>query len=215
MSDYDDEVSGYDRETDPAPSVAAGRGDWMQLNSGERFWPLDPRPEDLDLESIAHALGMVCRYGGHVDRFYSVAEHSVLLSDWFKGQGDLIGAARALFHDSAEAIVGDMVRPLKRSMPAFVQAEAAVLRAIEHRFGIPGLLTSTTGLTDITMADTRILLDERAALMANTSYPWGVDGTAAGSPLWTPLGVPIWGWEPHRARDEFLARVYLLGIEAQ
>ena len=40
------------------------RGHWMQLVSGKPFFPLDPRPEDIDINDIAHALSMVCRFGG-------------------------------------------------------------------------------------------------------------------------------------------------------
>ncbi len=57
-----------------------GRGDWMQTATGRQFWPMDPRPHEVFIEDIAHALSMICRFGGHCRRFYSVAEHSVLIS---------------------------------------------------------------------------------------------------------------------------------------
>ena len=50
-------------------------GDWMQTYSGKRYYPVDPRIEDVDINDIAHALSHLCRYGGHCSRFYSVAEH--------------------------------------------------------------------------------------------------------------------------------------------
>lgn len=56
-------------------------GDWMQTASGRMFWPVDPRPEDVEINDIAHALSLTCRYCGHVREFYSVAQHSVLVSD--------------------------------------------------------------------------------------------------------------------------------------
>ena len=40
-------------------------GNWMQTVGGRAFYPLDPRPEDVDIEDIAHALSLVCRFGGH------------------------------------------------------------------------------------------------------------------------------------------------------
>jgi hypothetical protein len=55
---------------------------WLQTNSGGRFYPFNPRVEDVNIADIAHALSLLCRYGGHVDRFYSVAEHCVLMADW-------------------------------------------------------------------------------------------------------------------------------------
>lgn len=56
------------------------QGDWMQTRSGQKFWPLDPRPDEVVLEDIAHALSNTCRFAGHCRTFYSVAEHSVRAS---------------------------------------------------------------------------------------------------------------------------------------
>ena len=56
------------------------KGDWMQTATGGVFWPVDPRPEDVEIEDIAHALSLICRYCGHVREFYSVAQHSVLVA---------------------------------------------------------------------------------------------------------------------------------------
>ncbi len=49
------------------------KGEWIQTYTGKQFWPLDPRPEDIDIEDIAHALALTCRFNGHCDYFYSVA----------------------------------------------------------------------------------------------------------------------------------------------
>jgi hypothetical protein len=87
------------------------RGDWMQTFTGRAFYPLDPRPEDIDPVDIAHALSLICRYGGHSSRFYSVAEHCVLMSHAVAPEH----ALWALLHDATEAYLGDMIRPLKRS----------------------------------------------------------------------------------------------------
>src|SRR4051812_20612492 len=89
------------------------RGDWMQTYTGRAFWPLDAQPEDVDPLDIAAALSMLCRYGGHVSRFYSVAEHCLLMSEAVAPEH----ALWALLHDATEAYMGDMVRPLKRQMP--------------------------------------------------------------------------------------------------
>ena len=51
--------------------IETRKGDWMQTISGRQFWPIDPRPEDVFIEDIAHALSMMCRFNGHCDRFYS------------------------------------------------------------------------------------------------------------------------------------------------
>ena len=77
----------------------ARRGGWIQTYTGRQFWPLDPRIEDIDIHDIAHALSHQCRYSGHCLRFYSVAEHSVLLSHHVAGEHMLW----ALLHDAWEA----------------------------------------------------------------------------------------------------------------
>lgn len=87
------------------------RSDWMQTYTGRVFWPLEPRPEDVDIVDIAHALANLCRYGGHSKVFYSVAHHSVLVSQIVPPADALWG----LMHDSAEAYVIDLIRPIKHS----------------------------------------------------------------------------------------------------
>jgi len=55
-------------------------GDWIQMNNGKPFWPLDPRLSEITLEDIARSLSMQCRWNGHCKEFYSVAQHCVLVS---------------------------------------------------------------------------------------------------------------------------------------
>lgn len=87
------------------------RTDWMQTYTGARFYPLEPDAELIRIADIAHALSNICRFGGHSARFYSVAEHSVLLSrEFFAGWHYKLVA---LLHDAAEAYLGDVPRPLK------------------------------------------------------------------------------------------------------
>lgn len=78
--------------------------------TGKVFDYNNPTTSPVCLEDIAHALGMLCRFNGHIRRFYSVAQHSVLVSRLVEPRHTL----QALFHDAAEAYVGDMVAPLKR-----------------------------------------------------------------------------------------------------
>jgi hypothetical protein len=74
----------------------------------------DPKPATIHLVDIAHALSQTCRYGGHCQRFYSVAEHAVFVSQRVKRKGGSIAAQMAaLHHDDAEAYLGDIPRPLK------------------------------------------------------------------------------------------------------
>jgi hypothetical protein len=73
-----------------------------------------PHASTIVLEDIAHALGATCRYGGHCQRFYSVAEHAVFCSIRLERKGYGIGLQlAALHHDDAEAYLGDIPRPMK------------------------------------------------------------------------------------------------------
>lgn len=108
------------------------KGDWIQTYTQRQFWPLDPRPEDVALEDIAHALALTCRFGGHCNTFYSVAQHSVFVSELVRVSESLVG----LLHDAPEAYLGDIVRPLKISLPDFNAIEEGVKKAVFQHFGI-------------------------------------------------------------------------------
>lgn len=166
------------------------KGNWMQTATGRAFWPLDPQPEDVAIADIAHALAHICRYNGHCSRFYSVAEHSVLVASALPPQLKLCG----LLHDAAEAYVGDMTRPLKPHMPTHQDAEFKVHAAIARRYRL------TLPMPDeVWKADFRILIDEQDALMPNPPFPW--EGLAGHE----PLGVTIEGWPPDLAKERFLS----------
>jgi hypothetical protein len=172
-------------------------GDWMQTYSGRAFYPLDPRVEEIDVSDIAHALGMICRYGGHTRRFYSVAEHCVLLSEWCEEVADRPTALWALLHDATEAYVGDMVRPLKRMMPDYAAMDDHLMRTICVRFGIPFECPPL-----VKEGDNRILVNERKALMGTAPLPW-----AAIEDL-EKLPVMVTGWSPSEAMGAYTARLY-------
>lgn len=63
-----------------APRVMRTQENFIRTFTGRRFWPLDPRIEDIDIQDIAHSLSLVCRWTGHTYCFYSVAEHSLRVS---------------------------------------------------------------------------------------------------------------------------------------
>lgn len=164
------------------------RGDWMQLYSGKRYHPLDPRVEDIDPLDIAHALSMLCRYGGHITRFYSVAEHCILMSLAVPPQD----ALAALLHDATEAYVVDVPRPVKRYIPDYKAIEARVWSVIARRFGIPEELPES-----VHDADNRILRNESAELMPS-------NGWSSNREL---LPVTIVGMHPAQAEAMYLARL--------
>jgi hypothetical protein len=175
------------------------RGDWMQTFTGRQFFPVAPHAEDIDPADVAHALGMICRYGGHTTRFYSVAEHCVLMSRAVSEEN----AAWALLHDATEAYVGDMVRPLKHQpqMAPYREIEDRLMTVIAQRFGLVG----DTIPEEVHSVDTRILLDERATVLRPTGHQWSTDGVE-------PLGVEIQGWSPSTAEAHYVLRLTELGL---
>ena len=168
----------------------AGNGAWITTFTGRRFYVLAPRVEDVAIEDIAHALSMQCRFTGHVKSFYSVAQHSVLVSRLCPPEDALWG----LLHDASEAYIGDMNAPLKHTseMSHFRAVEGDILDIVVKRFG----LTLSEPKT-VRHADRRMLLTEARDLGLDvTGWYKGYD----------PLPGKIFPWNPQRAEREFLDR---------
>lgn len=191
---------------------AQGRkGDWMQTYSGRQYWPLDPRAAEVDLQDIAHHLGMLCRYCGACRRFYSVAEHSVgvlhVVTEWLAAiahPAPLPIRLHALLHDAPEAYCHDLIRPIKRCVEGYAEVEEANAKAIAWGLRLP--IISGVERDLIKSADNAMLLAEQAALMAPAPAKWA------------PIDVPqpmldeaarflrrnSTGWTPEEAKAEFL-----------
>jgi uncharacterized protein len=163
-------------------------GNWIQTYSGRKFYPLDPRAEDICIEDIAHALSMKCRYNGHSKHFYSVAEHSVLVSEFVPFEY----AMWALLHDGNEAYLPDVPRPLKLNMPYWKPIEDKVQNAVCEHFGLPLIEPPIVKEMDV-----RICADEKAILLP-------------GGPTWDdmpePLGALVQALTPDLAFQDFMAR---------
>lgn len=166
-------------------------GDWMLTATGGAFYPLDPRPEEIHIEDIAAALSKLCRYGGHTKRFYSVAEHCVLLANAAPDGMHL----SALLHDASEAYLSDVIRPIKAHLTNYKTIETELERAIARRFTLPFPLPA-----EVKALDEAIIADEKAQAVAfPKGKPW-----AQWTPV-APLGVTLQFWSPEKAEFEFLA----------
>ncbi|MEO5333464.1 MAG: phosphohydrolase [Magnetococcus sp. YQC-5] len=165
-------------------------GAWIQTFTGIQFWPMDARPEEVEILDIAHSLSLLCRFNGHCRRFYSVAEHSVHVSDSVAPEHALWG----LLHDGAEAYIADLPQPIKRHMLEFQAIEEHLLRVIGQRFGLPLSMPA-----EVKYADKVLLSTEKSVLMGPEPAPWMT--------LPPPLDpVRIQGWEPTEAKQRFLHR---------
>ncbi|MBI5817440.1 MAG: hypothetical protein HZA88_00470 [Verrucomicrobia bacterium] len=158
---------------------------------------MDARVEEIELHDIAHALSNVCRFGGHCKHFYSVAQHSMVVSHIVPAELALAG----LMHDATEAYIGDMVRPIKYSMPVFRAVEDKLWRLIAEKFGLPPILPP-----EVKHADDVALITERRDVMCDqTNHVWSLvqEGVKPCVARIVPLG-------PSVARLEFLRRFYEL-----
>jgi len=169
-------------------------GPVIQTQSGLYFNLLNPRPEDVRIEDIAHALANLCRFGGHTRRFYSVAQHSLLVAELVPP-----GLAfQALLHDAAEAYCGDMISPLKMCVPGYVTIQKRIEAAVAERFNIPHELPA-----EIKRADLVALATERRDLMPDCPHKWDcLDGVE-------PHPMPEIPMRPSYAREIFLAMAEL------
>ena len=104
---------------------------YMQLYS-RLFWPHNIKQNDISILDIAHSLSQQCRYTGHTKKFYSVAEHSLIVSDYLPHPFKLWG----LMHDAAEAYMCDLASPIKHSLPKFKAMENKIMDVIAIKYGL-------------------------------------------------------------------------------
>ena len=110
---------------------------YIELVDGTKFFVDDPH---FDIGVIAHALANQCRYTGHCSKFYSVAEHSVLVADIMKlmSLGDPF---EGLMHDATEAYIADIAAPWKVLLPDYKVLEGRIEGPLRTHFGLPPKLS--------------------------------------------------------------------------
>lgn len=108
--------------------------------SGGRIRPFDPNPDSVQVEDIAHALANICRFSGATERFYSVALHSLYVSEELSNRGtEPRRQFYGLLHDASEAYLSDVAGPLKRHLDPYQMAEQRVMDAVWAAVGLPPL----------------------------------------------------------------------------
>lgn len=178
------------------------KGPWIQTFSGKQFFVLDPRPEDVSIVDVAHALSQICRFGGHCKSFYSVAQHSVLVAQKVR-EIDPSKAFTALLHDAPEAYIGDMVNPLKQSQPDFQEVEQRLWKVLSQKWKLPAVMPKSVVEADLRMCVT----EARSLLTWPPPANWSLEGV---------LPYPemtIYPWESSVAELEFLRMFHDLESE--
>lgn len=211
-------TSGY--EPFPADAVPFDR-DEIQVAFGGRFNPLkDIAPgNDLDEVIIGHGLSLTNRWNGftsHADGSplaYTVAQHAVHVADLTQmARKDLVPgwdwenspspALWGLHHDDPEAIISDIVRPIKPKLSNYVEIENRIERGIIDRFDIPinaGILEA------VRRVDNLMIFLERDALMGRPERPYSNE---ADHPRFTIFDVipEFRVWTPAEAKARYIQK---------
>lgn len=172
----------------------------IMLNDGSYYHLHAGRVDGLSIETIAHALSHICRFTGHVRRFYSVAEHCVRASY-------IDPTLETLMHDAGEALVGDVATPLKLQLDGYEPIETRAETLLSERFGYAFPYSPATKAADRVM-----LATEKRDLLPKEGRQWKM--LALVEPL--PGRIPSWalaGFAPYWKR-RFIKRFHELGGRA-
>lgn len=126
---------------------------------GKIYFPLEPTKDHISIRDIAHCSSMLCRFGGHIKKFFSIAQHSVMVAERVH---DPKKKLKALLHDGSEAYLNDMIHPVKYlpEMDPYRALEKKTEEAIADHFGF-----SSEKDDDIKTADNVQLVVEALNLM--------------------------------------------------
>jgi len=135
----------------------------IQVYSGKEFFPLSPEMEDIDITDIAHSLALTCRYRGHCNEFYSVAQHSLLVASLVE---DPLDKPWALLHDASEAYLCDMPGPIKERFGVLTRCDLLLQTMIYEKYGLYFGCPE-----EVIRADKLALATEKRDLL-KASYEW-------------------------------------------
>jgi uncharacterized protein len=161
----------------------------ISTRSGRRLYLHNPSPSQILIDDIAHGLAHQCRFNGQTNKFYSVAQHSVIVASILPSELKLAG----LLHDAAEAYLGDIVQPLKELLPDFEAIESRFASVIGERFNVDLHHNS-----EVKKADLIALATERRDLMPMEIVEW--DSLAGIIPLRKSIN-PL---SPEKAKAQFI-----------
>lgn len=138
---------------------------WIETATGDRFWYTTDDFWGINIEDIALSLSKMCRFTGHCNKFYSVAEHSVYVSLLLPKKKALYG----LLHDASEAYLADIASPVKQLLPEYKVLEEKIMDRVAVAFGLPQGFWKDT---DIKRADWSQLRVEAKTLLPSGGADW-------------------------------------------
>ena len=166
-------------------------GTQIQTYTGIGFDPINPDPELIKIEDIAHALSNQCRFSGHARSFYSVAQHSAHCAEIACLASNAPLARAMLLHDASEAYLLDMPRPLKKAFPQYAEIEDRLMRAIADKFKFDWPMTPA--MKEI---DDRVLFTEKKHLLKDRDWGYQIK----------PYDMVVDPWVPHQAEFIFMVK---------
>lgn len=108
---------------------------YITTYTGRHFDPINPDPELILIEDIAHALSLLCRGNGHVTTFWSVGEHCICCAkEALKRELSDKVVLACLLHDASESYMSDVPRPLKQEMKDYQYQEDKLLNIVYKKF---------------------------------------------------------------------------------
>lgn len=176
---------------------------WIGLLSGAQFNYNKPEESDVTLDDLASALSNICRFSGHLPTFYSVAQHLVNTSRIVSVEF----AFDALMHDTAEAFTNDLPTPLKWTLPIFKELETKIETAMSKKFSF-----NYPYPKEVKQADTEMLILEKLYVKLDDRVWPMYEGIEVDHLI---DKVDLKGWQPQRAKREFLERYHELKNDKQ
>lgn len=177
--------------TNIRPDILTSTGRYFDYTNGQNV---------ITVQEVAYALANICRFGGHCRPFYSVAEHSIRVSEIVPLQDAMWG----LLHDAAEAYLGDVPRPLKNLLPDYRKIEKRIEAEILPKLGLKGPKPDSVKHADVVM-----LATEQRDLMPAHDDQWalieGID----------PLPDRIVPMTPYWACMKFMDRYHEINRQLQ
>ena len=182
------------------------------VRSGEYLDPLNPNENRLHLTDIAHGMSNVCRFSGQPVRFYSVAQHTLLVAALLSVVDPNAFLTReaqllALFHDASEAYLGDVATPIKQhpAWTTYREYERRLQEVIERKYVLPHARVDLEPFREsVKQADILAFVFEAKHLMGR-DYSWMLMPGIA-----LPERKDFKPWSPPRAKRQWLEHHALL-----
>lgn len=164
----------------------------VMAGSGRFYNPFDLKCSDFaDIEPIAAALSRIHRFWGQTP--LTVAQHCVMMAQYFEERREITNAHWALMHETAECFLGDLAVPIKDALPAFRKLEQSILEQMANCLRLPYPMP-----VKVKEIDRRIMINEALAFMPNKAY-------------WLGLGIkppdlpePLQAWDNKEAKYRFI-----------